>query len=311
MDTCPIWGTPALERPGKDYVQINSRRAGGEYKVPGSALSRLPHLNEPEKKRLTTWIISQHRAGIAVPEITDDVLDAVELGRDMGFSERVNAAVSFYGTQTKVGGGILVDSQGAPRFDDFLALTESTTDEARPLVEMMEAMGLIKRWPNERTQLNPGGWLRFEELQAKEVRSSQAFVAMWFDPTMEEPYKNGLHRAIYDSGYDPRRVDQQHHHLTKVDDEIIAEIRRSRFLVADFTCEQGKVRGGVYFEAGFAMGLNIPIIWTCKDSSIKDLHFDTRQYPHIPWKDSTDLYGQLKARIGALIGDGPKRRIGA
>jgi hypothetical protein len=53
------------------------------------------------------------------------------------------------------------------------------------------------------------------------------------------------------------RVDQKHHHLNKVDDEIIAEIRRSRFLVADFTCEPGKVRGGVYFEAGFAMGLNM------------------------------------------------------
>jgi hypothetical protein len=76
-----------------------------------------------------------------------------------------------------------------------------------------------------------------------------------------------LYKAIYDSGYDPRRVDQQHHHLNKVDDEIVAEIRRSRFLVADFTCEPGKVRGGVYFEAGFARGLNIPIIWTCRDTS--------------------------------------------
>jgi nucleoside 2-deoxyribosyltransferase len=93
-----------------------------------------------------------------------------------------------------------------------------------------------------------------------------------------------------------------------VDDEIIAEIRRSRFLVADFTCEPEKVRGGVYFEAGFARGLDIPIIWTCKDTSKKDLHFDTRQYPHILWEDSADLYKQLKDRIGALIGDGPKKR---
>jgi hypothetical protein len=72
--------------------------------------------------------------------------------------------------------------------------------------------------------------------------------------------------------------------------------------VADFTCEPGKVRGGVYFEAGFAMGLNIPIIWTCKSTSTSDLHFDTRQYPHIEWKDSAHLYEQLKARIGAVIG---------
>ena len=66
--------------------------------------------------------------------------------------------------------------------------------------------------------------------------------------------------------------------------------------------------GGVYFETGFAMGLNIPIIWTCKETSMHDLHFDTRQYPHIVWTSSADLYTKLKARIGALIGDGPKRR---
>jgi nucleoside 2-deoxyribosyltransferase len=93
-----------------------------------------------------------------------------------------------------------------------------------------------------------------------------------------------------------------------VDDEIIAEIRRSRFLVADFTCEPEKVRGGVYFETGFAMGLNIPIIWTCKDTSMKERHFDTRQFPHIVWTNSENLYKQLKARIGALIGQGPKKR---
>jgi hypothetical protein len=103
---------------------------------------------------------------------------------------------------------------------------------------------------------------------------------MWFNECTDEPYQNGLFKAIYDSGYDPVRIDQRHHHLNKVDDEIIAEIRRSRFLVADFTCETGKVRGGVYFEAGFEMGLDIPIIWTCRDTSVPDLHFDTRQYPY-------------------------------
>jgi hypothetical protein len=51
-------------------------------------------------------------------------------------------------------------------------------------------------------------------------------------------------------------------HNNKIDDEIVAEIRRSKFLLADFTCEKEKVRGGVYFEAGFGMRLGIPVIWT-------------------------------------------------
>ena len=34
-------------------------------------------------------------------------------------------------------------------------------------------------------------------------------------------------------------------------DRIIAQIRASKFVVADFT----RNRGGVYYEAGFALGL--------------------------------------------------------
>ena len=314
MAKCLIWGTSAQHMPRLgDFEHLNSRRAGGEYKVPGSHLDAVRSLTEPEKKRLTTWIISQHRAGIAVPEINDSVLDHIKRGRDMPFSERVDRALLFLGTRTKVGGTMAVDiasSQSREALDDFLAFTETAdAGEIQSLLKMLEAdMGLVGHSQETLFYIRPKGWLRIDELQRKEVQSSQAFVAMWFNPATDEPYENGMYLAIYDSGYDPRRVDQKHHHLNKVDDEIIAEIRRSRFLVADFTCEPGSVRGGVYFETGFAMGINIPIIWTCKETSMQDLHFDTRQYPHIAWKNSVDLYTKLKARIGALIGDGPKRR---
>lgn len=314
MAKCLIWGVSAQHMPRLgDFEHVNSRRAGGEYKVPGSRLDAVRSLSEPEKKRLTTWIVSQHRAGIAVPEINDTVLGHIKRARDMPFSERVDRALLFLGTRTKVGGTMAVDiasSQSREALDDFLAFTETAdAGEIQSLLKMLEAdMGLVGHSQETLFYIRPKGWLRIDELQRKEVRSSQVFIAMWFNPATDEPYENGLYKAIFDTGYDPRRVDQKHHHFNKVDDEIIAEIRRSRFLVADFTCEPGSVRGGVYFETGFAMGINIPIIWTCKETSMQDLHFDTRQYPHIAWKNSADLYTKLKARIGAIIGDGPKRR---
>ncbi len=317
MTKCLIWGTPARAEPRLgDYWHIDSRRAGGEYKVPGSYLHAVQSLSEREKKRLTSWIVAQHRAGIAVPLVNESVLDDMKRGRDMPFRERVDRALLFLSARTKVGGTIAIDqarSENLEVLEDFLAFTESAdAGEAQSLLKLMGGeMGLVERpQPNQDTTfyILPKGWLRVDELQKSEVQSSQAFVAMWFTPVTDEPYENGIYKSIYDSGYEPRRVDQKHHHLNKVDDEIIAEIRRSRFLVADFTCEPEKVRGGVYFETGFAMGLNIPIIWTCKDTSMKDLHFDTRQFPHIVWINSQDLYKQLKARIGALIGQGPKKR---
>jgi hypothetical protein len=314
VDKCLIWGTAAEEVPRQgDYRHLKSRRAGGEYKVAGTHLRDLESLTEPEKMRLTTWIVSQHRAGVAAPTINGAVLDDIKRRPPMLFSERVDRALTFIGTRTKMGGAIAVDvssSQSQEALHDILAVTESAdAGEIQSLLKMLEGeMGLVG--PSQETlfYLRAKGWLRLDELQRKEVQSSQAFVAMWFNAATDEPYENGLSKAIRDSGYDPRRVDQQHHHLNKVDDEIIAEIRRSRFLVTDFTCEPKSVRGGVYFETSFAMGIGIPIIWTCKNTSMTDLHFDTRQYPHIEWKNSADLYAKLKARIGALIGDGPKIR---
>ena len=152
--------------------------------------------------------------------------------------------------------------------------------------------------------LTTSGWHEFENRTLRASDVAQAFIAMWFSATTNGAYVNGIAPAISAAGYKPIRIDKKEHN-NKIDDEIVAEIRRSRFLVADFTCEVGKVRGGVYYEAGFAQGLGIPVIWTCKDTSIDDLHFDTRQYAHIVWKDAAELCAQLKNRIGATIGDGP------
>ena len=113
-----------------------------------------------------------------------------------------------------------------------------------------------------------------------------------------------------DAGYTAMRIDRKEH-INKIDDEIIAEIRRSRFLVADFSQGDDGARGGVYFEAGFALGLGIPVIYTCRKSDIDKLHFDTRQYNHIVWETPEDLRTALKNRILAVIGEGPNGPSGA
>ncbi len=130
---------------------------------------------------------------------------------------------------------------------------------------------------------------------------------MWFHPDMDDAYNNGLKLAIEDAGYEPLRIDNVEHN-NKIDDEIIAEIRRSRFVVADFTQEGDVARGGVYYEAGFAHGLNIPVIFTCHEGALEKVHFDTRQYNHIVWKDAEDLRERLQQRISATIGDGPLKK---
>lgn len=156
--------------------------------------------------------------------------------------------------------------------------------------------------------LTAAGWQKVEELQKNSNNTSnQVFIAMGFNETTDKVYPS-IFAAIEDAGYEPFRIDRDEH-LDKIDDAIIAQIRRSKFLVVDST---GK-NSGAYFEAGFAMGLNMPIIWTCRralegESEYKaEMHFDTRQYNCLFWREGDDLdtlQKRLQNRIEAVLGRG-------
>jgi hypothetical protein len=146
--------------------------------------------------------------------------------------------------------------------------------------------------------LTARGWTKVEELNKPNIESKQAFVAMWFDRQLEAAYKGGIAKLEQDTGFSMMRIDMKEFN-DKVCDHIITEIRRSRFVIADVT----RHRRAVYFEAGYAMGLGLPVIWTCREDQVKKIgyNFDTRQYKHIVWKAPQDLREQLKYRILATI----------
>jgi nucleoside 2-deoxyribosyltransferase len=146
--------------------------------------------------------------------------------------------------------------------------------------------------------LDPKGWVQIGQLRRDTGRfwSKRAFVAMSFSPDMETIYQDGIKKGIEDAGYEPVRISEEQFN-SKICDRIIAEIRASRFVVADFT----KHRQNVYFEAGYAMGGGITVIWTCKESDISSAHFDTRQYNHICWTNPEELRQKLKDRIMATV----------
>ena len=65
----------------------------------------------------------------------------------------------------------------------------------------------------------------------------------------------------------------------------------------DFT----KNKHGVYFEAGYALGRGQKVIYTCREDSIEDAHFDIRNYQHLVWKDGEDLKMKLMDKIEVFI----------
>lgn len=151
---------------------------------------------------------------------------------------------------------------------------------------------------NDTLMISPKGLLSLES--APNVESFVGFCAMWFSDEVRPLFDEVIEPAIREAGYEPLRIDSKEHN-NKIDDEIVASIRSARFVVADYTGE----RGGVYYEAGFAHGLGLPVIFMAREKTA--IHFDTRQYNTIFWKsdDLRDARDKLKNRILATLGRGP------
>jgi hypothetical protein len=94
---------------------------------------------------------------------------------------------------------------------------------------------------------------------------------MWFDEELNPAWTSGFDPGIRNAGYRPFRIDKKDY-VGGISDEIVVEIRRSRFVVVDYTHQAN----GVYFEAGFALGLGRTVIPTCRADEISKLHISTR-----------------------------------
>lgn len=164
--------------------------------------------------------------------------------------------------------------------------------------------GLLRCESLSTSQITFKGWEFLDSRVGAEGAPVRAFVAMSFDDRLSAVFDNGIQPALeIDCGISCIRIDRIHHN-EKICDKILAEIRRCPILIADVTLQ----RPGVYFEAGFALALDHTVIWAVREDEIRDVHFDTRQYNHIVWKDPQDLRLKLGDRIHATALNLPPAR---
>ena len=324
ISVCPIWGEgfPATvrRRPSRGITEVpDSPRAGGGYRLLGDVYPDVGKLPDEQKAILTTWLIDQRRQGADWPEVTMGILGYIKTRQSLPVPERADRLLRFIAGQGELAGkpypigdhNLIRDCNPA-----LYAWSESIDkEEVGYLVEYL----LKKSWldpimPDHVVVL--GSYIipysvrvtvdGHSHIADRLVNTdlTQAFVAMWFDPSMDEAYRLGIEPAISEAGYKALRIDQKLHN-NKIDDEIIAEIRRSKFLVADFTAGLDGARGGVYYEAGFAHGLGLKVIFTCRKDAIDKVHFDTNHYNHVVWETPTELLKGVKDRILAEFGQGP------
>jgi hypothetical protein len=169
-------------------------------------------------------------------------------------------------------------------------------DELKYLLEKAIQMELLEHQGSWAVRLGLAGWKRVGQLRVAEPDATRAFVAMRFTEELRPAFEEGFQPALLTTGFSPLRIDLVQHN-DKIDDRIIAEIRKCGLLVADFTGQ----RQNVYFEAGFALGLARQVIWSCREAEVRRLHFDIRQYNFVVWRDPGHLREMLRARIEATM----------
>lgn len=152
-------------------------------------------------------------------------------------------------------------------------------------------------------QLTFPGWEYFYELQRGHASSRRAFMAMKFgDPETDDLFKGPFKTAVQDAGFELRRLDEEPR-AGLIDDRLRVEIRQSRFLIADLT----HANPGAYWEAGFAEGLDKPVIFTCRKDVFDDPktrpHFDTNHHLTVVWDPANlgEAVEMLKATIRATL----------
>lgn len=189
--------------------------------------------------------------------------------------------------------------------NDYTVLGAKNADEAQFYMQTLAGQYLLSDYepyvgsPDAKFTVSAKGWAEIEQISRSGQDSSTAFVAMWFDPA-RTLMETAITDAIQSAGYQAIRIDRVEH-LNRIDDEIMVRIRQSKFLIADVTGQ----RNGVYFEAGFMLGLGRPVIWICEKADLPNVHFDTRQYNTIIYETPNELRDRLRLRIVANLGQGP------
>jgi hypothetical protein len=150
-------------------------------------------------------------------------------------------------------------------------------------------------------QLKLAGWEKYSALKQLRTESRLAFMAMKFgDGELNSVVENCFKRAVARTGFE-LRILTDHQRAGLIDDQIRSALISARFVVADLT--HGSF--GAYWEAGFADGRGLPVIYTCRQTEWErtKTHFDTNHMTTVIWNaaDLTRSENEMASIIRATL----------
>jgi len=247
--------------------------------------------------KVSSWISEQNKIfGISRAEILADTIDRIVNQRDKTVKEKFNC---FIQTLPKIYNSYISSNDYNHCYiwnDTALELFYEKALEKRYIKEVKYNNMSSSNFSKYKITLD--GLEYIESLSEINKNSRNIFVAFYFTNELQNIFDNDIKSAIEKLGFNYIRVSSSSTDTdTHINDDILGKIKSSKIVIADFTGQ----RNSVYFEAGFAMGLKIPVIWSCKEDEVTKLSFDTRQYPHILWNTKEEFVEKLVQRIKILV----------
>lgn len=306
---CPICNTPETWKeklPKNLFYKINCKRCG-KFKISHQVLSNIHVYDEQIKRALLSHWIRINQGNVELELTLDKVKNILENNSLPKPKEQANNLIHWIGTKlTKP------DEEFFESLENLISVVGAYDSSGVDYVfQYLKDEGIFHSYSFEDSQdvhkrgvtLSFKGWDHYYELKHKNKDSRLAFMAMQFG---EEPlttiYKTVIKDAVEKTGFDIRKLDEEKK-AGLIDDKLRVEIRRSKFLIADLTHDNN----GAYWEAGFAEGLEMPVIYICEEEKFKTTksHFDTNHHLTVTWKNDEEglkkFSNELKATIRATF----------
>lgn len=211
----------------------------------------------------------------------------------------------------------LIDNPKKPNVSEWVYEAEAflednnvNSDEARKLIYGIKQQGdAFNRCDNLVALLRQLYKKKYNGIMLPPItKRNQIFIAMKFSPETNTYYENAYKPIIQSMNYAVMRIDEKEY-TGSIIGEIQSEITDSVALIADLTGN----RGGVYYEAGIARGLQlcnhpIKLLLTCERTFFdgEKVHFDVSGDNILLYDSVDDLKGKLKTRLAAVLTSGGK-----
>ncbi|RJP70897.1 MAG: hypothetical protein C4539_05680 [Ignavibacteriales bacterium] len=300
---CPICNsntTEYLGRPGDPFLYINCYRCGKFYISTELVSDINSYIKDSQKNRaiLSYWI-RQRQTKNELYLAKDDIENILCNTSLPTVREQANNFILWLASKSET-----PDQTIKGRYNNLISILGCIKGSGvRYIIKYLAGKNYINLLQESELEyaayLNFEGWELYDNIVKSVVNSRVAFMAMQYDnKILEKVYNEVIKEAVLRTGFEIRKLnDIKRPGL--IDDKLRVEIRRSKFLIADLTDDNN----GAYWEAGFAEGLGMPVLYICEKEKFNNskTHFDTNHHLTILWKNDPEslkiFANELKATI--------------